>query len=144
MPPMPTATRPRTSREEYRRNLATLSEASVHQHFDAFEDIDWDNPDFVVRRDDERWILGPEDNLGAHPWYRSLPKQRQIEIGIYRWALLTKVGLTFEQLLIAGIMFGTRTCATATRSSGTPCTRRPRSATTSRCSRSSSTGPAWT
>ena len=94
----------RTSREDYHRTLATLSEASVHQHFDAFVDIDWDDPDFAVRRDDPRWVLGPEDNLGAHPWYRALPVERQIEIGIYRWALLCKVGLTFEQILVAGIM----------------------------------------
>ncbi|HEY0890831.1 MAG TPA: diiron oxygenase [Nocardioides sp.] len=94
----------RQGKQEYYDTLRTLSEASVHQHFDAFEDIDWDDPEFRVDPTDERWILGPEDNLGAHPWYRSLPKQRQIEIGIYRWALICKVGLQFEQLLISGIM----------------------------------------
>ncbi|MFT4263893.1 MAG: diiron oxygenase [Nocardioides sp.] len=90
----------------YHDTLRTLSEASVHQHFDAFADIDWDDPALQVDPTDARWALGPEDNLGAHPWYRSLPLERQVEIGLYRWALLTKVGLQFEQILIAGIMFG--------------------------------------
>lgn len=94
----------RQGKQGYYDTLRTLSEASVHQHFDAFADIDWDSPEFEVDLTDERWILGPEDNLGAHPWYRSLPKQRQIEIGLYRWALICKVGLQFEQLLISGIM----------------------------------------
>ncbi|MFT4286299.1 AurF N-oxygenase family protein [Nocardioides sp.] len=92
-------------RQGYYDTLRTLSVASVDHHFDAFKDIDWDDPDFVVDRNDERWILGPEDNLGAHPWYRTLPRDRQIEVGIYRWALICKVGLQFEQLLISGIMF---------------------------------------
>jgi hypothetical protein len=96
----------RSARGDYHDALATLSDASVTRHFDAFADIDWDDPDFTVRRDDERWILGAEDNLGAHPWYRALPVERRIEIGIQRWARLTKVGLTFEQILVAGIMLG--------------------------------------
>jgi len=99
---MTTSTRARAG---YDDTLRTLSEASVHQHFDAFLDIDWDDPAFAVRYDDERWILGEEDPLGAHPWYRSLPQERQIEVGIYRWALICKVGLQFEQLLIGGIMW---------------------------------------
>jgi hypothetical protein len=92
-------------RQGYYERLQTLSEASVHQHFDAFLDIDWDHPDYAIRDDDERWILGEEDPLGAHAWYRALPRARQIEIGIQRWALICKVGLQFEQLLIGGIMW---------------------------------------
>jgi hypothetical protein len=103
MPPM-TVTES-SPRQGYHERLRTLSEASVHQHFDAFLDIDWDHPDYAIRTDDERWILGEEDPLGAHPWYRALPRERQIEIGIKRWALICKVGLQFEQLLIGGIMW---------------------------------------
>ncbi len=95
---------PRTTREGYHQTLRTLSEASVHQHFDAFLDIAWDDPAYAVRPDDERWILPEEDVLGRHPWYRSLPRERQIEIGLYRQANVTKVGLQFEQVLIAGLM----------------------------------------
>lgn len=88
----------------YEERLRTLSEASVEQHFDAFTDIAWDHPDFAIDPDDERWILPDVDVLGRHPWYRSLPKQEQIRIGLYRQANVTKVGLQFEQILIAGLM----------------------------------------
>ncbi|MCW2797394.1 diiron oxygenase [Nocardioides sp.] len=88
----------------YRETLQTLSEASVHQHFDAFLDIDWDNPDFAIRADDQRWVLPEADALGRTEWYCSLPLQRQIEVGLYRQANVTKVGLQFEQVLISGLM----------------------------------------
>jgi hypothetical protein len=88
----------------YEDRLRTLSEASVHQHFDAFLDIDWDHPDFVIDPTDERWILPEADVLGRHPWYQTLPKEEQIRVGLYRQANVTKVGLQFEQILIAGLM----------------------------------------
>ncbi|NYG56114.1 AurF N-oxygenase family protein [Nocardioides perillae] len=93
-----------TSPTTYEQTLRTLSEASVHQHFDAFLDIDWDHPDFAVDPRDPRWVLPEGDVLGAHPWYRSLPLERQVEIGLYRQANVTKVGLQFEQILISGLM----------------------------------------
>lgn len=91
-------------RQAYYDTLQTLSEASVHQHFDAFKDIRWDDPDMAVIPNDERWILPDADEIGRHPWYKALPKERQIEIGMYRFAQIAKVGLQFEQLLIAGVM----------------------------------------
>lgn len=90
--------------QTYAERLHTLSEASVHQHFDAFLDIDWDNPDFAITDNDPRWILPKVDALGATDWYQSLPLERQIEIGLYRQANIVKVGLQFEQVLIAGLM----------------------------------------
>jgi hypothetical protein len=90
--------------QTYEQRLQTLSEASVEQHFDAFVDIDWDNPDYAIDPTDERWILPEVDVLGRHPWYRALPKDEQIRIGLYRQANITKVGLQFEQVLIAGLM----------------------------------------
>ena len=91
-------------RQSYLDTLRTLSQASVDQHFDAFKDIDWDDPIFAVLPHDERWILSDVDEIGAHPWYQSLPKERQIQIGMYRMAMVAKVGLQFEQLLISGVM----------------------------------------
>jgi hypothetical protein len=88
----------------YEERLRTLSQASVEQHFDAFVDIDWDNPDFAIDPTDERWILPEADVLGRHPWYKALPREEQIRIGLYRQANVTKVGLQFEQVLIAGLM----------------------------------------
>jgi len=90
--------------QTYEERLRTLSEASVDLHFDAFKDIDWDHPDFAIDPTDERWILPEADVLGRHPWYRGLPKDEQIRIGLYRQANVTKVGLQFEQILIAGLM----------------------------------------
>ncbi|QYJ03373.1 diiron oxygenase [Nocardioides panacisoli] len=90
--------------QSYDEILQTLSEASVEQHFDAFTDIDWDNPDWEVRRDDPRWVLPSIHPLGRTAWYQSLPLDRQIEVGIYVQANVAKVGLQFEQVLISGIM----------------------------------------
>jgi len=97
-------TAPVSATRSYHDNLRTLSEASVRQHFDAFLDIDWDHPDHAISLDDDRWILPAEDVLGAHPWYRSLPRERQIAVGLYRQANICKVGLQFEQILIGGLM----------------------------------------
>ena len=53
--------------QTYEQRLQTLSEASVEQHFDAFVDIDWDDPDFAIDPTDERWILPDIDVLGRPP-----------------------------------------------------------------------------
>lgn len=92
------------NQQTYEESLRTLSEASVDQHFDAFQDIDWDNPDYAIDPQDPRWVLPTVDVLGGTEWYQSLPLDRQIRIGLYRQANVTKVGLQFEQILIAGLM----------------------------------------
>ncbi|KRB78713.1 hypothetical protein ASE01_04590 [Nocardioides sp. Root190] len=97
-------TLPETSGLSYQDTLRVLSEASVHQHFDAFLDIAWDSPEFEVVPNDPRWVLPSIDSLGGTDWYQSLPVERQIEIGQYRLANIMKVGLQFEQVLIGGIM----------------------------------------
>jgi len=89
-------------RQGYEDTLRTLSEASVEQRFEAFKDIDWDDPEMVARPDDERWILTRVDPIGATEWYRSLPRQRQIDIGRHRLTAVVKTGSQFEQLLLLG------------------------------------------
>ncbi|MFE4458804.1 diiron oxygenase [Nocardia tengchongensis] len=91
--------------QEYADKLLLLSEGSVNKHFDPFEDIDWDNPDFDANARPERWIL-PEsaDPLGRHDWYQSLTVEQQIAVGKYRQANIAKVGLQFESILIAGMV----------------------------------------
>ncbi|GAB2690066.1 AurF N-oxygenase family protein [Nocardia thraciensis] len=92
-------------RPEYREALATLSEGSVHRHFDPYLDIDWDSPELAIDPDDPRWVLDPEiDPLGATRWYRELPLEQQIEIGKWRIANVVKVGAAFESILIRGMM----------------------------------------
>lgn len=95
---------PDTTGLSYQDTLRVLSEASVHQHFDAFLDIAWDSPEFEMIPDDPRWVLPEIDPLGRTEWYQSLPLDRQIEIGKYRLSNIMKVGLQFEQVLIGGIM----------------------------------------
>ena len=89
-------------RQSYQDTLRRLSEASVETHFEAFKDIAWDSPELAVDPDDERWILPAVDPLGQHPWYRSLPKERRIEIGRHRLTAMIKTGSQFEQLLLIG------------------------------------------
>ena len=92
------------ARTLYRDRLHALSTASVHQHFDAFLDIPWDEPEYAIVPNDPRWVLPDADPLGHTDWYKSLPLDRQIHIGMYRQASMVKVGLQFEQILISGLM----------------------------------------
>ncbi len=84
--------------------LQTLSAGSVRRNFNPYVDIDWDSPEFAVVPGDRRWVLAESDPLGRHPWYRSLPLERRIEIGLWRQANVAKVGLQFESLLIRGLL----------------------------------------
>ncbi|RSS41581.1 diiron oxygenase [Streptomyces sp. WAC08241] len=92
------------SQESYHERLRTLSEASVHIHFDAFTDIDWDNPDFAIDPEDPRWVLPAADPLGGHPWYQEQPLEVRTKIGLWRYANIVKVGMQFENVLIRGVM----------------------------------------
>ncbi|UQX13133.1 AurF N-oxygenase family protein [Candidatus Mycobacterium methanotrophicum] len=89
---------------EYAANLATLSEASVRRHFNPYTDIDWERPDFSVRKNDPRWVLSTTDLLGQHPWYRAQPLEKQIEIGLWRQANTAKISLQLESILIRGLV----------------------------------------
>jgi hypothetical protein len=91
--------------EDYREILETLSEGSVHRHFDPYLDIDWDSPEFQIDPEDPRWVLSSEiDPLGATQWYQDLPLERQIQIGRWRQANAIRVGAAFESILIRGLM----------------------------------------
>ncbi|CAM3584291.1 AurF N-oxygenase family protein [Smaragdicoccus niigatensis] len=93
-----------TAEQTYHERLRTLSEGSVHRSFDAYKDIDWDNPDWAVDPTDARWVLPKADPLGGHAWYLAQPLEKQIAIGMWRQANIARVGLHFEQLLIRGFM----------------------------------------
>jgi len=89
---------------KYVEMLNTLSEGSVRRNFNPYTDIDWDSPEFKVIDNDPRWILPKTDPLGKHSWYQSQPRDRQIQIGMWRQANVAKVGLHFESILIRGLM----------------------------------------
>ncbi|MDO8188634.1 diiron oxygenase [Conexibacter sp. JD483] len=89
----------------YQEMLRTLSEGSVHVHFDPYEDIAWDSPELAIDPADPRWVLSPtHDPLGATAWYQGLPQERQVEIGTARMMNAMKVGAAFESMLIRGLM----------------------------------------
>lgn len=94
-----------TDEQQYTETLTLLSEGSVHKHFDPYVDIDWESEKFAVPANDPRWVLPAKtDPIGGHDWYKSLPLDRQIEIGMWRQANVAKVGLQFENILIRGMM----------------------------------------
>ncbi|MCF3940547.1 MULTISPECIES: AurF N-oxygenase family protein [Gordonia] len=96
---------PQAPADDYTQVLDDLSSASVHRNFDPYIDIDWDSPEMAIVPYDERWILSAEvDPVGRHPWYQQLPRDKQIEIGMWRQANVAKVGLQFESILIRGLM----------------------------------------
>jgi hypothetical protein len=90
------------AKQTYADTLRTLSEASVERCFNAFKDVEWDAPEMAIDPQDERWILPDTDLLAHSDWYRSLSKERQIEVGRHRLTALTKTGSQFEQLLLMG------------------------------------------
>ncbi|MZD07386.1 diiron oxygenase [Streptomyces sp. SID5785] len=92
------------TRKVYDERLRTLSEGSVNVNFNAFTDIKWDDPEFAVDTGDPRWVLTSADALGSHPWYREQPLETQIRIGIWRWAVIAKTGMQFENLLMRGAL----------------------------------------
>jgi hypothetical protein len=91
--------------EHFSQLLETLSEGSVHVHFDPYEDIAWDSPELQIDPNDEGWLLSSQlDPLGGTAWYQSLPHERQLEIGRWRMMNAIKVGGAFESALIRGLM----------------------------------------
>lgn len=99
------STTPTRSAEEVRDAMvARLSQQSVDKRFEAYVDVEWDSPDMAIDLADERWALWDLDPLGATDWYRSLPRDRQAIIGLYRIAACMKVGQQFENWLQAGLL----------------------------------------
>jgi|HubBroStandDraft_1064217.scaffolds.fasta_scaffold18430_2 hypothetical protein len=84
--------------------IRRLSHQSVVKHFDAYADIDWDNPEFRIDHDDLRWQLEPDDVLGATDWYRSQPAGIRSRIGLRMLANFMKIGVVFEYVLKRGLL----------------------------------------
>jgi P-aminobenzoate N-oxygenase AurF len=86
------------------RLVERLSRQSVDKHYDAYADIPWDDPAFVIDPDDPRWELDKWDGLGATLWYQNQPPGIRSRIGLYRIASAMKVGLQFENILKRGLL----------------------------------------
>jgi len=88
----------------WRDLLARLSRQSVTKHFDAYEDVDWDDPSHAVDPGDPRFELIELDPLGGTDWYRSQPQPLRARIGLHRFATFMKVGVQFENILKRGLL----------------------------------------
>jgi len=84
--------------------IRKLSRQSVVKHFDAYADIDWDNPDFRIDPDDSRWELESDDVLGATEWYRAQSPRIRSRIGLHMLANFMKIGVIFEYVLKRGLL----------------------------------------
>jgi hypothetical protein len=90
--------------EAYFDLVRRLSQQSVMKHFDAYADIEWDDPGFRIDPDDPRWELEPDDVLGATEWYRSQPAEIRSRIGLRMLANFMKIGVLFEYVLKRGLL----------------------------------------
>jgi hypothetical protein len=88
----------------YQALLARLSALSVTHHFDAYSDIDWDAPGFQVDRMDPRWELPADDPLAHTRWYRKLPTEQRLGLGLDRVVTMMKTGIEFERILKQGLL----------------------------------------
>src|ERR1700719_981589 len=84
--------------------IRKLSRQSVGKYFDAYADVDWDNPDYRIDHDDPRWELESDDVLGATEWYRSQPPGIRSRIGLRMLANFMKIGVIFEYVLKRGLL----------------------------------------
>lgn len=89
---------------QYLKVVDRLSRASVRKHFDAYADVPWEDPAFLIEPEDPRWERGATDPLGATEWYRGLPAPRRAALGLAISAFQMKMGLTFENILQRGLL----------------------------------------
>jgi P-aminobenzoate N-oxygenase AurF len=93
-----------TSDEAWRYLLDRLNHQSVHRHFDAYADVDWDSPSMRLDPTDPRWELAADDPLGATTWYQALPAPARARLGCELVASKMKIGLIFERILKRGLL----------------------------------------
>ncbi len=84
--------------------IRRLSEQSVKKHFDAYEDIDWDDAKNAIRTDDPRWEKGPGDPLGRTSWYQAQSQEVRSRLGLHMIAVQMRRGLEFESVLKRGLL----------------------------------------
>lgn len=79
-----------------------LNDQSVRKHFDAYEDVPWD--EHPIDPTDPRWELSATDPLGGTEWYRSLPQERRARLGLHLVVVKMQVGYFFEGVLKRGLL----------------------------------------
>jgi hypothetical protein len=93
-----------TSTDAYLNLLSRLSHQSVVKHFDAYADVAWDDPEYAVDPDDDRWGLTEDDPLALTAWYQGLPDDRRRRLALDLAASKMKTGLQFESILKRGLL----------------------------------------
>lgn len=86
-----------------------LNRASIRRRFDAYVDVDWDDPDLALDLDDPRLELPDDDPLGATAWYRAQPAAVRSRLGLHVVCEQLHVGMDFEGVLSAGLLELSRT-----------------------------------
>jgi len=100
---------PRQKEESYTDFVRRLSTLSVRKCYRAYDEIDWDNPEYVLRGDDPRLRPDPNNALAQTDWYRSLSPAEQSRFGLAWTAQTLKYGISFENVLSRGLLEFART-----------------------------------
>jgi hypothetical protein len=90
--------------DKFTNLVQRLSRQSVDKHFDAYEDVPWDDPDYAIDPDDPRWELFPDSPMGGTDWYQSLPAGTRSRLGLHSITSSMKAGLQFENVLKRGLL----------------------------------------
>jgi len=93
-----------TVADDFTVMVGRLNKLSVERHFDAYADIDWDDPGLAVDPGDTRFELAAVDPLRHTDWYAAQPPAVRARLGCYRWAACMKTGWHFENLLQRGLL----------------------------------------
>jgi hypothetical protein len=81
-----------------------LNAVSVKKHFDAYEDVAWDDPALRLDPRDPSFELSPRYGLGRTDWYRSLDADTRARIGLHIVAAQMRLGMDFESILSRGLL----------------------------------------
>lgn len=84
--------------------VARLNAVSVKKHFDAYEDVGWEDPGFELDPRDPSFELSPRYGLGRTDWYRALDADRRARIGLHIVAAQMRLGMDFEAILSRGLL----------------------------------------
>ena len=90
--------------DDFRVMVGRLNKLSVERHFDAYADIDWEDPEFALDPADPRFELAAIDPLRHTDWYAAQSPAARGRLGCYRWAACMKTGWHFENLLQRGLL----------------------------------------